>query len=88
MQFIFLIFKSFYYSFTHSEPMNTQPDQTRINYNTAATPKKFLFRGAAPVIIFIAGFILAGQLTDSPLYKECLQDPTVNNDYCAKKFLG
>ena len=68
--------------------MNTQPGQTRINYNTAATPKKFLFRGAAPVIIFLAGFILAGQLTDSPLYRECLQDPTINNNYCAKKFLG
>ena len=68
--------------------MNIKPDQTRINYNTAATPKNFLFRGAAPVIIFIAGFILAGHLTDSPAYRECLQDPTINNDYCAKKFLG
>lgn len=79
---------NYYYSFSHSKPMNTQPGQTRINYNTAATPKKFLFRGAAPVIIFLAGFILAGQLTDSPLYRECLQDPTINNNYCAKKFLG
>tara|TARA_R100000231_G_scaffold26483_1_gene24020 strand:- start:239 stop:445 length:207 start_codon:yes stop_codon:yes gene_type:complete len=68
--------------------MNIKPDETRINYNTAATPKNFLFRGAAPVIIFIAGFILAGQLTDSPAYRECLQDPTINNNYCAKKFLG
>ena len=79
---------NYYYSFTHSKLMNTRPDQTRINYNTAATPKKFLFRGAAPVIIFLFGFILAGQLTDSPAYRECLQDPTINNNYCAKKFLG
>ena len=79
---------NYYHSFTHSEPMNIKPDQTRINHNTAATPKKFLFRGAAPVIIFLFGFLLAGQLTDSPLYRECLQDPTINNDYCAKKFLG
>ena len=68
--------------------MNFKPDKTRINYNTTATPKKFLFRGAAPVIIFLFGFLLAGQLTDSPAYRECLQDPTINNNYCAKKFLG
>ena len=79
---------NYFYSLTHSELMNIKPDETRINYNTAATPKKFLFRGAAPVIIFIAGFIFAGQLTDSPTYRECLEDPTINNNYCAKKFLG
>ena len=77
-----------YPSFIHSEPMNTQPDQTRNFYSSPCTQKKFFFRGAAPVFFFIAGFILAGQLTDSPLYRECLQDPTINNDYCAKKFLG
>tara|TARA_R100000734_G_scaffold7482_1_gene6052 strand:+ start:666 stop:914 length:249 start_codon:yes stop_codon:yes gene_type:complete len=77
-----------YPSFIHSEPMNTQPDQTRNFYSSPRTQKKFFFRGAAPVFFFIAGFILAGQLTDSPLYRECLQDPTINNDYCAKKFLG
>tara|TARA_Y100001963_G_scaffold143153_1_gene213647 strand:- start:201 stop:449 length:249 start_codon:yes stop_codon:yes gene_type:complete len=79
---------NYFYSFTHSELMNTQPDQTRNFYSIPRTRKKFLFRGAAPVIIFIAGFILAGQLTDSPAYRECLQDPTINNNYCAKKFLG
>ena len=77
-----------YPSFIHSEPMNTQPDQTRNFYSSPRTQKKFFFRGAAPVFFFIAGFILAGQLTDSPAYRECLQDPTINNDYCAKKFLG
>ena len=79
---------NYYHSLTHSEPMNTQPDQNRNFYSVSRTQKNFLFRGAAPVIIFIAGFILAGQLTDSPAYRECLQDPTINNNYCAKKFLG
>tara|TARA_B100001287_G_scaffold234088_1_gene205716 strand:- start:755 stop:961 length:207 start_codon:yes stop_codon:yes gene_type:complete len=68
--------------------MNTRPDQTRNFYSVPRTQKKFFFRGAAPVLFFIAGFILAGQLTDSPQYRECLQDPTINNNYCAKKFLG
>ena len=68
--------------------MNTQQHQNRNFCNRPANPRKSIFRGAAPVIIFIAGFILAGQLTDSPAYRECLQDPTINNDYCAKKFLG
>jgi len=68
--------------------VNTQPDQNRNFYSSPRTQKKFFFRGAAPVFFFIAGFILAGQLTDSPAYRECLQDPTINNNYCAKKFLG
>jgi len=69
--------------------MNTKQHQNRNFSNKAAHPEKSIFKGAAPVLIFIAaGFILAGQLTDSPLYRECLQDPTINNDYCAKKFLG
>jgi len=68
--------------------MNTEQHQNRNFSNRAANLRKTNFKAAAPVLIFIAGFILAGQLTDSPLYKKCLQDPTINNDYCAKKFLG
>ena len=79
---------NYYYSFSHSKPMNTQPGQTRNFYNSPRTQKKFFLRGAAPVLIFLFGFILAGQLTDSPAYRKCLQDPTINNNYRAKKFLG
>tara|TARA_B100000212_G_scaffold205591_1_gene155132 strand:+ start:710 stop:916 length:207 start_codon:yes stop_codon:yes gene_type:complete len=68
--------------------MNTKQHQNRNFCSRAANPRKSIFKGAAPVLIFIAGFILAGQLTNSPLYRECLQDSTISNDYCAKKFLG
>lgn len=40
------------------------------------------------MVFFIAGFLLASHYTNSPQLKECLKDPTINNDFCYKKFVG
>ena len=68
--------------------MNIKPDQTRINYNTAATPKKFLFRGAAPVIIFIVSFIAASYYTSFDQHmKQCRKNNNTYN-YCESIYRG
>ena len=40
------------------------------------------------MVFFISTFLIANYYTKDPLYKKCLADSTINNDFCSKKFLG
>jgi len=65
----------------------TKSNLDRKRYPLATTNNLNMVR-VATVLFFCGSFLLASHLTDSPQFRECLQDPTVDNNYCAKKFLG
>ena len=79
---------NYYYSFTHSKPMNIKPDQTRNFYSSPRTQKKFFFRGAAPVLFFIVSFIAASYYTSFDQHmKQCRKNNNTYN-YCESIYRG
>ena len=80
---------NYYYSFTHSKPMNIKPDQTRNFYSSPRTQKKFFFRGAAPVLFFIVSFIAASYYTSFDQHmKQCRKNNNNTYNYCESIYRG
>ena len=76
-----------FYTLTSYPPYNTQTtmqqNRPRLSAVTIKLNKQFF-----AMVFFISTFLIANYYTESPLYKKCLTDSTINNDYCSKKFLG
>ena len=68
--------------------MKIKPDQTRINYNTAASSKKFFLRGAAPVLFFIVSFIAASYYTSFDQHMKQCRKNNNSYSYCESIYRG
>ena len=66
----------------------TKSNLDRKRYPLATTNNLNMVRIATALFFSVTSFLIASHLTDSPQFQECMKDPTVNNDYCVKKFLG
>jgi len=62
--------------------------KSNYRYPLATRPNLVMVRIATALFFSVTSFLIASHLTDSPQFRECLEDTTVSNDYCAKKFLG
>ena len=76
-----------FYTLTSYPPHNTRTTMERNHPRTKAVTIKFNKQFFA-MVFFISTFLLANYYTKDPLYKKCLADSTINNDFCSKKFLG
>ena len=76
-----------FYSLMSYPPHNTtttmQQNRPRLLTITINFNKQFF-----AMVFFISTFLIANYYTKDPLYKKCLADSTINNDFCSKKFLG
>jgi len=66
----------------------TKSNQDRKRYPLATSNNLNMVRIATGLFFSVTSFLIASHLTDSPQFRECMEDPTVNNNYCTKKFLG
>ena len=76
-----------FYSLTSYPPYNTPTTMERNRPRPQAVTIYFNKQFFA-MVFFISTFLIANYYTKDPLYKKCLADGTINNDYCSKKFLG
>ena len=62
--------------------------KSNYHYPLATRSNLNMVRIATALFFSVTSFLIVCHLTDSPQFRKCLEDTTVSNDYCAKKFLG